>query len=70
MTLKGPMHQLMLVVVSVVVVFALHNATFWGIWAEIFYGSIARGIVFAVAFFLLCCGLMSIFAFNRLKAIG
>jgi lipid A ethanolaminephosphotransferase len=60
------MHQLMLVVVSVAVFFALHNATFWGIWAGIFYGSIGRGIVFAVAFFLLCCGLVSIFAFNRL----
>jgi lipid A ethanolaminephosphotransferase len=66
MTRKRPMHQLMLVVVSVAVFFALHNATFWGIWAGIFYGSIGRGIVFAVAFFLLCCGLVSIFAFNRL----
>ena len=66
MTLKRPTHPLMLVVVSIAVVFALHNATFWSIWAEVFDGFSGRGVVFSGAFFLLCCGLVSVFAFNRL----
>jgi lipid A ethanolaminephosphotransferase len=56
----------MLVVVSIAVVFALHNATFWSIWAEVFDGFSGRGVAFSGAFFLLCCGLVSVFAFNRL----
>ena len=66
MTLKRPTHPLMLVVVSIAVVFALHNATFWSIWAEVFDGFSGRGVAFSGAFFLLCCGLVSVFAFNRL----
>ena len=66
MTLRRPIHPLVLVVLSVAVVFVLHNATFWSHWGEIFHGSLWRGVVFAGAFFLLCCGLVSVFAFNRL----
>ena len=66
MTLRRPIHPLVFVVLFVAVVFALHNATFWNHWAEIFHGSLWRGVVFAGAFFLLCCGLVSVFAFNRL----
>ena len=66
MKLRRPVHPLIFVAVSIAAVFALHNSTFWSIWAEIFYGSLGRGIVFAGAFFLLCCGLVSIFAFNWL----
>ena len=66
MTLKRPTHPLMLVVVSIAVVFGLHNATFWSIWAEVFEDFNGRGVVFSGAFFLLCCGLVSVFAFNRL----
>ena len=61
MTLKRPTHPLMLVVVSIAVVFALHNATFWSIWAEVFDGFSGRGVAFSGAFFLLCCGLVSVF---------
>ena len=64
MTLRRPIHPLVLVVLSVAVVFSLHNTTFWSHWAEIFHGSLWRGLVFAGAFFLLCCGLVSVFAFN------
>ena len=66
MTLRRPIHPLVLVVLSVAFVFVLHNATFWSHWGEIFHGSLWRGVVFAGAFFLLCCGLVSVFAFNRL----
>lgn len=66
MNIRGPIHPLVIVVLSVAVVFALHNTTFWILWTEVFHGSLGRGIVFVGAFFLLCCGLLSIFAFNWL----
>ena len=66
MTLGRPIHPLVLVTVSVAVLFALHNATFWTIWLEVFDGFNGRGVMFAVAFFLLCCGLVSVFSFNQL----
>ena len=59
-------HPLILVVISVAVIFALHNVTFWTIWADSFKGAEIRGIIFAVALLLLCCGLVSIFAMKRI----
>ena len=66
MTLGRPIHPLVLVTVSIAVLFVLHNASFWTIWLEVFDGFSGRGVVFAGAFFLLCCGLVSVFSFNRL----
>jgi|TARA_B110000114_G_scaffold63138_1_gene67106 lipid A ethanolaminephosphotransferase len=59
-------HPLILVVISVAVIFALHNVTFWTIWADAFKGAEIRGVIFAVALLLLCCGLVSIFAMKRI----
>ncbi|MDS9948398.1 MAG: phosphoethanolamine--lipid A transferase, partial [Planktomarina sp.] len=59
-------HPLILVTISVAVIFVLHNTTFWTIWDDVFAGAKIRGVIFALALLLLCCGLVSIFAMKRI----
>ena len=58
------MHPLMLVVVAVATLFAIYNQTFWGLWAEVFEGNYPSGVMFAAAFFSLCCALLGGLAFR------
>ena len=58
-------HPLVLVIISVAVIFIIHNTTFWTIWDDAFASSKIRGVIFAIALLLLCCGLVSIFAIKR-----
>ena len=59
-----PLHPLMLVAVAMATVFAIYNATFWAVWAEVFAGNFIRGLGFAAAFFFLCCALLGGLAFR------
>ena len=54
----------MLVAVAMATVFAIYNATFWAVWAEVFAGNFIRGLGFAAAFFFLCCALLGGLAFR------
>ncbi|MCH1533166.1 MAG: phosphoethanolamine transferase domain-containing protein, partial [Planktomarina temperata] len=58
------MHPLMLVVVAVATLFVIYNQTFWGLWAEVFEGNYPSGVMFAAAFFSLCCALLGGLAFR------
>ena len=60
-------HPLILVIISVAVIFILHNITFWTIWDDAFAGAKVRGVIFAIALLLLCCGIVSIFAIKRIQ---
>ena len=60
-------HPLILVIISVAVIFILHNITFWTIWDDAFAGAKIQGVIFAIALLLFCCGIVSIFAIKRIQ---